>query len=101
MWDLPGPGLEPVSPALAGGFLTTAPPGKPTDAYLNICLSHCSPVCLFLYFISQNNYADQVICFSSLGGSLSYREEMLSGQAFSHTEDSPFILSVIEANVQK
>ena len=29
MWDLPGPGLEPVYPALAGGFLTTAPPGKP------------------------------------------------------------------------
>ena len=28
MWDLPGPGLEPVSPALAGGFFTTAPPGK-------------------------------------------------------------------------
>ena len=29
MWDLPRPGLEPVSPALAGGFLATAPPGKP------------------------------------------------------------------------
>ena len=29
MWDLPGPGLEPMSPALAGGFLTTVPPGKP------------------------------------------------------------------------
>ena len=29
MWDLPGPGPEPVSPALAGGFSTTAPPGKP------------------------------------------------------------------------
>ena len=28
MWDLPGPGLEPVSPALAGRFLTTVPPGK-------------------------------------------------------------------------
>ena len=28
MWDLPRLGLEPVSPALAGGFLTTAPPGK-------------------------------------------------------------------------
>ena len=28
MWDLHGPGLEPVSPALAGGFLTTAPPWK-------------------------------------------------------------------------
>ena len=29
MWYLPGPGLEPASPALAGGFLTTVPPGKP------------------------------------------------------------------------
>ena len=29
LWDLPRPGLEPMSPALAGGFLTTAPPGKP------------------------------------------------------------------------
>ena len=29
MWDLPRPGLEPMSPALAGGFSTTAPPGKP------------------------------------------------------------------------
>ena len=28
MWHLPGPGLEPVSPALAGGFLTTEPLGK-------------------------------------------------------------------------
>ena len=27
--DLPRPGLEPVSPALAGGFLPTAPAGKP------------------------------------------------------------------------
>ena len=29
MWDLPRLGLEPVSPALAGGCLTPAPPGKP------------------------------------------------------------------------
>ena len=29
MWDLPRPGLEPVSPALAGRFSTTAPQGKP------------------------------------------------------------------------
>ena len=27
-WDLPGSGIEPVSPAFAGRFLTTAPPGK-------------------------------------------------------------------------
>ena len=36
MWDLPGPGLEPVSLALAGRFLTTAPPGKsPRTCVLN------------------------------------------------------------------
>ena len=29
-WDLPRPGLEPVSPTLAGRFSTTAPPGKPS-----------------------------------------------------------------------
>ena len=28
MWDLPGPRIEPTYPALAGGFLTTVPPGK-------------------------------------------------------------------------
>ena len=28
MWDLPGPGIEPMSPALAGRFLNTVPPGK-------------------------------------------------------------------------
>ena len=27
--DLPGPGIKPTSPALAGGFFTTVPPGKP------------------------------------------------------------------------
>ena len=31
MRDLSGPGLEPVSPALAGGFFTIEPPGKPLD----------------------------------------------------------------------
>ena len=33
MWDLPRPGLEPVSPALAGRLSTTAPPGKPYLQY--------------------------------------------------------------------
>ena len=29
-WDLPGSELEPMSPVLAGGFLTTRPLGKPS-----------------------------------------------------------------------
>ena len=28
MWDLPGPGIEPMYLLLAGGFLTTGPPGE-------------------------------------------------------------------------
>ena len=35
MWDPPRPGLEPVSPALAGRLSTTAPPGKPLDSSLD------------------------------------------------------------------
>ena len=31
MWGLPGPEIEPVSPALAGRFLTTVPPGNPIN----------------------------------------------------------------------
>ena len=36
MWDLPRPGLVPVSPALAGRFSTTAPPGKPHHFLSNV-----------------------------------------------------------------
>ena len=35
LWDLPGPGMEPVSPALAGGFFTPEPPGKPEIVSFN------------------------------------------------------------------
>ena len=31
MWSLPGPGIELMSPALAGVFLSTSPPGKSSD----------------------------------------------------------------------
>ena len=36
MWDLPRPGIEPVSPAWAGGFLTTTPPEKSQKIYLKL-----------------------------------------------------------------
>ena len=52
MWDLPRPGLEPVSPALAGGFSTTVPPGKPPkQIFLNIVF-HC---CLFSLWHNIHN----------------------------------------------
>ena len=44
MWDLPRPGLEPVSPAPAGRLSTTAPPGKP----FRDLLDHIKPELLVL-----------------------------------------------------
>ena len=41
-WGLPDPGIEPTSPALAGRFFTTEPPGKPKDQVWGSLL--CSPV---------------------------------------------------------
>ena len=42
MWDLPGPGIELASPALAGNFFTTEPSGKPLMVIFN---GHsCHPV---------------------------------------------------------
>ena len=32
--DLLDPGIEPVSPSLAGGFFTTGPPGSPIELIL-------------------------------------------------------------------
>ena len=46
MWDPPRPGLEPVSPALAGGFSTTAPPGKPSS--LSFKMLHTDHTAAFL-----------------------------------------------------
>ena len=43
MWDLPGPGVEPVSRALAGGFFIAVPPGKPPPS------PHMSAVSFVLY----------------------------------------------------
>ena len=37
MWDLPRLGIKPISPALAGGFLSTVPPEKSHP-----CLNQCS-----------------------------------------------------------
>ena len=34
MWNLPGPGIEHMSPVLVGGFLTPGPPGKSQNFWL-------------------------------------------------------------------
>ena len=57
MWDLPRPGLETVSPALAGRFSTTAPPGKPPSyLFLNIDL-----VSIFVILLSALHGYDSIL----------------------------------------
>ena len=65
MWDLPRPGHEPVSLALAGGFLTTAPPGKPHSTVLiehflqalllDITTSTIDGICYYIYYYTMYN----------------------------------------------
>ena len=38
MWDLPEPGIEPMSPALTGRLSTTEPPGKPKKSIFTVRL---------------------------------------------------------------
>ena len=47
MWGIPRPGLEPMFPALAGRFLTTAPPGKPLSVSFKACDS------LFIFILDD------------------------------------------------
>ena len=57
MWDLPRPGLEPVSPALAGRFSTTALPGKPSTGFsifTKLCNHHHYLILEYFYHRKRN-----------------------------------------------
>ena len=54
---VPQPGVEPVSPALRDGFLTTGPPGKPLYVfyicfYIYMCVCVCICVCIINIYLS-------------------------------------------------
>ena len=72
MWDLPRPGLEPVSPALAGRFSTTAPPGKPFSPFLilekklTLCQTLLSPFTYIILFNLQITLRIIVIPFLNI-----------------------------------
>ena len=53
MWDLPGSGIEHSSPALAGGFFTTEPPGKPHFLVV-LCLVVHAQACTPLFLVSYS-----------------------------------------------
>ena len=69
MRDPPGPGLEPLSPALAGRLSTTAPPGKPDWPFLKCIispsrhswLSYCFSLSLTKLMLYQSSYCTSIL----------------------------------------
>ena len=110
--DLPDPRIEPASPALAGRFFTTEPPGKPLTpwcvtlyitALFNLChfsnrmSSYCSSMKLML-FVIKKMYSPLVcifiLCpfFKKSDYSVFF---LLNWKSFLHTKD--FLYQYLEA----
>ena len=85
MWNLPELGIEPMSPALAGGFLTTGPPGKSVQTSFNfvnfevlMCLFSSQLQCKYFRRISNSMEIDIVTAqISGVHGYLHFQEPNL------------------------
>ena len=58
MSDFPGPGIQPVSPALAGGFLTTGPPAKSSNPFFFFFYYHQSLSWILVVVSMYNLFLD-------------------------------------------
>ena len=67
MWDPPRPGLEPVSPALAGSLSTTAPPGKPHNFLKIVYTCICRPYSSVL--LTEKGFPCNLTCVPTIYGS--------------------------------
>ena len=66
MWDLPGPGIKPVSPALAGGFLSTVLPSKSMWQVLTYVLTSEEEVGMTHSFLRRWWALECCFCFNKL-----------------------------------
>ena len=57
---LPDPGIEPMSPALAGGFFTIEPSGKAKVKVAQSCLTLCNPMDYTVHEILQGRTVEWV-----------------------------------------
>ena len=61
MWNLPGPRIELISPALVGGFLSTVPPGKSSLIYLACC--HQATLSSYLSSSAVKHICDKIYIY--------------------------------------
>ena len=70
--DLPNPGIEPTSLALAGRFFTAEPPGKPSGLYYMHLITHQILTCTRKYHSKVQNTQHTVKFYPSVCVKLSY-----------------------------
>ena len=110
--DLPDPNIEPVSPALAGGFFTIEPPGKPFIFLVTLkvsvaqsCPTVCDPMDCSLPGSSVHGIFQarilEWVAISFSGGSSQWRGDWtwvssISGRLFTiwATREAPVILNM-------
>ena len=106
MWDLPEPGLEPVPPALTGGFLTTVPPGKHLTLFKTSSWYITKKIRVFrgysleetktLTFYIKNNFAPFSFLLAYVVHNCEILPNILYG-VFSSRNKKEFIIGEIEA----
>ena len=65
MWDLPGRGVRPVSPVVAGRFFTTEPSEKPVEIFLRMMISQLQALVYLRDSILQSSYPATMPCHAS------------------------------------
>ena len=92
-WDLPRSGIEPLSPALAVGVLTTRPPEKPYFFFLFIMCTHTILIGprkwyylkLFDYSIIKKNYITKLAPHISFPNTFVYMKVFIIGNWCYHS----------------
>ena len=87
MWDLPGSGTEPISPALAGGSFTTEPTGKPL---FHVFLSSSTP--------GINVWDDSVLSIHDSMITTKWTSFFSSGDAFSSASTCLILIQPLETS---
>ena len=101
MWDLPGPGLEPVSPELAGGFLTTAPPGKPARSFLTHLLMKIKTKIKKWDLMKLKNFCSGKEIINKTKRQPSEREKIFANEATDKRLISKIYKRLMQLNIKK